>query len=155
MPQEYSAGAVIFHRTGKTIRYLLLRYLSEATGKPGYWGFAKGRIEPGEEIKTTVAREIGEETGSKDLVFISGFEEKNIYFFKRNRQDGKYETIRKEVIFCLVESKTDKVTLSPEHCDFVWLPYEEARERLTHESSREILAKANEKLRDYQPWGIF
>ena len=145
MPQEYSAGAVVFHRAGNTIKYLLLRYISEATGQPSYWGFTKGHIEPGETLKQTAAREIKEETSLVDIVFVNDVIGKNEYFFRRKQDDGRLETVHKEVVYYLAESKSDQVVIPPEsheHCDFAWLEYEEAVERLTHESSKAILSKA-------------
>ena len=64
----------------------------------GHWGFTKGTIEKGESKKETIAREIEEETGIKDIKFIEGFEEKISYFF---RQKGKL--FYKEVTFFLIE----------------------------------------------------
>jgi len=151
MPQEYSAGAVIFHKSGNTIKYLLLRYISEATGQPGYWGYAKGHIEPGETVKQTVVREIEEETSLKDVIFINDVIGKNEYFFRRKKQNGVVETIHKEVIYYLVESKNDQAAIphdSHEHCDLVWLPYQKAIQRLTHENSKRILNKANDILNE-------
>ncbi|MBU4332208.1 NUDIX domain-containing protein [Patescibacteria group bacterium] len=149
MPQEYSAGAVIFHRAGETIKYLLLRYISEATGEPGYWGFAKGHIEAGEEVKVTVVREVEEETGLRNVVFVGDILSKDEYFFRRKGPAGKTQTVHKEVIYYLVESKTDQAAIPPdshEHCELVWLSYEKAVERATHENSKMILGKANDIL---------
>ena len=142
MPQEFSAGAIIFHRAENKTKYLLLRYLKESTGQPGYWGFAKGKIEPNEDMKRTVTREIQEETGLKELNFVDNFQIKDEYFFKRKNASGLFETVHKEATYFLVESKTDIIILSPEHCDYVWLEYNEARGKLTHESMRKILDKA-------------
>ena len=60
MAIEKSAGAVVFHR-GKQTEYLLL--LST------YWGFPKGRIEPGEDERTAALREIKEETGPISITY--------------------------------------------------------------------------------------
>ena len=149
MPQEKSAGAVIFHRSSEKnrIKYLLLRYLKESTGQPGYWGFAKGKIEPNENIKLTVTREIQEETGLKDLKFIDNFQVRDEYFFKRKNDTGAYETVHKEAIYFLVKSETDKITLSSEHCNYAWLEYNDARKQLTHESMRKILDRANDVIK--------
>jgi len=143
MPQEYSAGAVIFHRAENKTKYLLLRYLQESTGQSGYWGFAKGKIEPSEDIKRTVTREIEEETGLKDLIFVGNFQIKDQYFFKRKNVQGYFETVHKEATYFLVQSKTDAIKLSPEHCDYAWLEYEEAINQLTHKSMKKILDQAN------------
>ncbi len=135
MPVEYSAGAIIFRREEGKIFYLLLQY------DPEYWGFPKGRIEEGEKEMTAAEREIREETGLEDTVFIKGFEESNEYFFKRQ---GK--TIFKTANFYLAETKTKEIKISKEHSDFKWLPYEEAKEQLTFKNAEETLKKANDFL---------
>lgn len=150
MPQEYSAGAVIFHKTGNTIKYLLLRHISEATGKPSYWGFSKGHIESGENSKQTAIREAAEETGLKNLVIIDNFQERIEFFFKRKKEDGNYKTIHKTVIFHLAETKSNQVIIpldSHEHCGFVWLEYKEAIQQATHKNSKKMLQSANNLLK--------
>jgi len=152
MPQEFSAGAVIFRKENGRKLYLLLHYESK------HWDFVKGHIELDENEEQTVVRETYEETGISELGFIPGFREKIEYFF---RQEGtavsakkadtaplapmgsKRETIHKQVIFLLAETNTKDVTLSFEHIGFEWLPYEEALGRLTFENAKDILKKAN------------
>lgn len=110
--------------------YLLLHYES------GHWEFVKGKIEKGEEDKDTVVREAREETGITDLNFVFGFREKIEYFYRREGQ-----TIHKEVIFFLAETKARVVKLSHEHIGFDWLPYEDAMARLTFDNAKNILKK--------------
>ena len=132
MPLEFSAGAIIFRREKGKKLFLLLHYAS------GHWDFVKGHIEKGEKIEETIIREGEEETGIKDLKFIPGFKEKLEYFYKR---DG--ETYHKDVIFLLAETKTEKVKVdSPEHQGYEWLEYDDAYERLTFKTAKEILEKA-------------
>jgi len=134
MPREISAGAVIFKRDKET-KYLLLRY------EAGHWDFPRGAIERGEEERDTVVREIKEETEISDLNFIPGFREKVSWFY---RKEG--ETIYKEAIFYLAETRRKEVRISFEHVDFKWLPYGEALAQLTFKNSKKVLQKANEFL---------
>lgn len=144
---EHSAGAVIFYENKKTgmIEYLLLRYPKVSRGEktriPNHWDFPKGHIEQGESEIETVTREVAEETGILSLTIIPGFREKIQYFFVR---DGK--RVFKEVAFYLAQSRTKKITLSFEHLDFIWLPFEGAREKVTHKNAKDTLQKANEFL---------
>jgi 8-oxo-dGTP pyrophosphatase MutT (NUDIX family) len=135
MPVEHSAGAIIFRKEEGRVFYLLLQY------DPKYWGFPKGQIKEGEEEIAAAKREIKEETGIEDVIFIEGFKEKNEYFFKHQ---GK--TIFKTVNFYLAETKTKEIKISEEHINFKWLPYEEAREQLTFKNAKEVLQKANDFL---------
>lgn len=130
--KEVSAGAVIFRKEGKKILYLALHYES------GHWDFVKGNVEEKENEKETVIREAEEETGLKDLNFIEGFREKLSYFYRKEK-----ETIYKEVIFLLAETKTKKIKLSYEHKGFKWLSYEEALKQLTYDNAKNILKKSH------------
>lgn len=132
MIKEKSAGAIIFKKNGK-VRYLFLK----KKYKTEYWDLPKGNIEKGEKEEETVEREIEEETGLKDLKFTPGFKEKINYFYKKNA-----DTVFKEVIFFLVESKTEDVKISPEHNSFEWVSYEEALKR-TKDNTRKVFEKAH------------
>ncbi|MEK6816759.1 MAG: NUDIX domain-containing protein, partial [Nanoarchaeota archaeon] len=116
-------------------KYLLLHY------DAGHWDLPKGMIEPGETELKCARREIGEETGIKDVFQVKGFAETESYFF---RQEGR--TVFKEVTFFLFESGTAEVKLSKEHKGFAWLNFHEAMSRLTYPNAKSILRKAHEFL---------
>lgn len=141
MPLENSAGAVVFRKENRQVYYLLLHYPSSGKARHSYWDFPKGHIEKGEKEKDTVRREVKEETGLKDIKFLSGFKEQIRYFF---RFQGK--NILKFVSFYLAETKTKKVIISEEHLGYQWLPYQDALERLRFKNAKELLQKANEFL---------
>ena len=152
MTIEKASGAVIFRRENQKIYYLILDY------GYGYWGFSKGHMEQGEELKQTALREAEEETGIKDLKFIEGFEQKSEYSYevngqkifrenKRNSFELKDKDIFKIVVYFLTETKTKKVMISSEHKAYEWLLYEEALDKLTYRDCKETLEKANEFLR--------
>lgn len=136
MPVEKSAGAVIFRKEKDTIKYLLLHY------EAGHWDLPKGHIEKGENLEEAARREIEEETGIKDIKFISDFKETIKYFYKRDSK--KFFKI---VVFFLAQTKTKDVKISYEHQGFKWLPYEKAREQLTFRNAKDVLKKANDFLR--------
>src|SRR3989475_9737890 len=62
-----SAGAVVFRRTERGPRLLVLRAYKN-------WDFPKGMIEPGESELDAAKRETAEETGLADLEFPFGDE---------------------------------------------------------------------------------
>jgi len=132
MPQEFSSGVVVFRNEEGNTLYLLLHY------EAGHWDFVKGNVEKGESAEQTARRECEEETGIKELEFLAGFKEKIEYFYRRER-----ETIHKQVMFLLAETKTKEVKISWEHVGFEWLPYEKALERLTYKNAKEVLEKAH------------
>lgn len=139
---EFSAGAVIFFKPPRRYRpkdrkqraYLLLQY-SET-----YWGLAKGHIETKETSLAAAEREILEETGLR-VQFLRGFKEKERYFFRR-----KGVLVFKQVTYFLARSFSKRIRLSSEHQDYLWLPYQEAREKLTYKNAKQLLDKAEQFL---------
>ncbi len=138
MPSEKSCGAVIFKANGER-KYLLLHY------EGGHWDFVKGHVERNETEKQTVLRETQEEVGLTDVNFIDGYRQPISYYYKRA---GK--TVYKEVVFYLLESKTDSVRLSREHVGYDWLRYDKAYERLTYKNAKDTIRKAHEHLEKMQ-----
>lgn len=136
MASESSAGAVIFRKDGKQILYLLLHYQF----KTDYWDFPKGNIEEGESEEATAMREIKEETGIKNMNFIPDFKEKISYVYKKGN-----DTVFKNVVFYLAETKSREVEISFEHTGYEWVGFETAAKRLK-ENSRKVLVKADEFL---------
>ena len=138
MKQERSAGAIVF-RKDKELEYLLLHY------EAGHWDLPKGHIEANETEQQTIKREIEEETGIKDVKIVHGFKEKIQYYFK-----FKNELIRKEVLFYLAQTETKLIKISFEHIGFEWLPFEEAKEKLTYKNAKIILEKGNNFLKTHK-----
>lgn len=136
MTQKKSCGAAVFKKN-KEVKYLLLHY------EAGHWDYVKGEVEKGESERDTVMRELEEETGITDGRFIGDFREEISYFYKMR---GK--TVFKEVVFFLIETRTDDVRLSHEHIGYEWLDYPKALERLTYRNAKDMLEKAHNYLRD-------
>jgi bis(5'-nucleosidyl)-tetraphosphatase len=89
-----------------------------------YWDFPKGRVEPGEDPLAAATREVEEETGLADLAFRWGeaFHETAPY------SGGKVAR------YYVAESPRGEAKLPvsaelgrPEHDEFRWLPFAEAR----------------------------
>jgi bis(5'-nucleosidyl)-tetraphosphatase len=128
--REKSCGAVVFLKNSE-VKYLLLHY------EAGHWDFVKGNVEPNESDRETVIRELREETGIADAKFIEDFKEKIDYFYRRQGA-----TIHKEVIFFLMETRTETVKISFEHIGYIWLNYQQAMEKLTFKNAKDVLQKA-------------
>ena len=135
MLSEKSCGAVVYLRKCSEVLYLLLHY------EAGHWDFVKGNVEVNEAEKETVVRELREETGITDAHFVEAFREKIDYYYRRQG-----ETVHKEVIFYLMETSTETITISFEHVGSIWLNYSQALEKLTFKNARELLKKANQIL---------
>lgn len=136
MYDEISVGSVLFILdTNFNVNYLILNY------SYGHWDFPKGNIENGESELDTIKREIMEETGITDINFIDDFRQQISYRYKK-----KFKLVNKLVIYYIVETKSNKVVLSFEHVNFVWLNYNDALNRLSFDNSKKILKNANEFL---------
>lgn len=122
-----SAGIVVLRREGDTWRFLLLRAYSS-------WDFPKGRVESGEDPLDGALRETCEETTLADLVFTWG------HSFK---ETAPYNHGRKVARYYLAETTTAHVDLPislelgrPEHDEFRWCTYEEARQLVSPRVAR-------------------
>ena len=124
-----AAGAVVVWR-GEDVepRYLLLRVYN-------YWDFPKGELAAGEEAFAAARREVEEETTLIDLRFPWG---------ETYRETPPYRG-GKVARYYLAESPAGSVRLPvspelgrPEHHEFRWLSYEQAR-ALLGERLRPIL----------------
>jgi bis(5'-nucleosidyl)-tetraphosphatase len=161
MRVERSAGFVVFTKQSAASKsnarlYLLLDY-----GQ--HWDYPKGHVEKGEVDSVAALRELREETGINDVQIIPGFVRKIVYFFRAAQRDSqddskpasksgksaksaKTELVKKEVVFFLGRATGDEVSLSEEHCNYAYLPFEEALKRLTFANAREVLRAAEQFL---------
>ncbi len=136
MLHEKSCGVIIYCGD-KERDYLLLKY------DYGHWGFVKGKIEKSEKEKDAAVRETQEETGINkgELSFVPNFKETISYVYNKA---GK--TISKQVIFFLAKTQQYHIKLSYEHKDYAWLPYADAKKKLTFQNSKNLLEKAHKEL---------
>jgi len=137
---EHSAGAIIFYLAeDESWLYLLLHYPS------GHWDFPKGVVEEGEDDLETAFREVYEETGipREKLILIDGFREEVRYRFYSHGT-----VVKKSVTFFLMRSLTMDVKISWEHRGFRWLPYSEALKQTTFKTGKELLMKAEKRVRE-------
>jgi len=151
--KEKSVGAVIYckikNEKGKrNVEYLILHYsprnrFDNRRPKPGHWDYVKGHMENDENELTTLRREIREEIGlnKTDYRVVPGFKELLKYNFRSTK--GLHY---KEVAFYLVETNTKKTTLSHEHDNYKWLPYNKALDTITFKGGKEMLIRANKYL---------
>ena len=133
--EERSAGFIICYRPPDDPtrpRYLLLDY-----GR--HWDFAKGHVHAGEDDLTAAYRELREETGIAAARLVPGFRQEIVYFFRHPKRG----LIRKTVVFFLAEVDRPDVVLSHEHEGFAFLPFEEALQRVTYATAKQVLRAAD------------
>ena len=110
---ETSAGGVVMHAAGDEPRYLIIR------DSYGNWGFPKGHLEDGERPEEAALREVREETCLEIEIV------KPIKIFHLYRGDKTAQNELVGIIYwCTTQS--DRITLSPEHDAYRWLPPYEA-----------------------------
>ena len=132
---EHSFGVIPFYHKGDRIYFLLIQHNS------GHWSFPKGHPEAGETEMETARRELREETGIGEVVLRAEpvLEEQ---YTKPAWVDAQ-QVAAKTVRYFLGEVLNPKVQLQQaEAQDYCWATYEEAREIVTYDSSRRLLAQA-------------
>jgi 8-oxo-dGTP pyrophosphatase MutT (NUDIX family) len=115
-----AAGAVVFRRSERGIRVLILRAYNN-------WDFPKGLIEPGEDALAAAKREVEEETGLAGLEYPFGDEFKETLPYAG----------RKVARYYLAETDEAELRLPvspelgrPEHHEYRWVSFEEAEDLL-------------------------
>ena len=115
-----AAGAVVFRRSDKGIRLLVLRAYKN-------WDFPKGTIEPGEDALAAAKREVQEETGLAALDYPFGDEHRETVPYANNKIARYY----------LAETDAEKIELPvspelgrPEHHEYRWVSFDEAEDLL-------------------------
>ena len=119
-PAPRAAGAVVFRRSDRGIRILLLRAYKN-------WDFPKGLVEPGENELSAAKREVEEETGLADLDYPFGDDFKETLPYSGNKVARYY----------LAETDAEKLVLPvspelgrPEHHEYRWVSFDEAEDLL-------------------------
>lgn len=120
LPPIRAAGAIVFRRTERGVRLLVLRAFAN-------WDFPKGLVEKGESEFAAAQREVKEETGLTDLDYPFGDEHRDTVPYANNKIASYY----------LAETEQAQVTLlvsaelgRPEHDEFRWLSFDEAEDLL-------------------------
>jgi dATP pyrophosphohydrolase len=124
--------------------------LLERAGHPGFWQSVTGSQDPGETLRETAIREVGEETGLdanryrlEDWNLHNDFE---IYPVWRHRYAPGI-THNTEHAFSLQLPERLPVRIAPgEHTAFQWLPWREAAEKVFSWTNRQAILMLPERL---------
>jgi 8-oxo-dGTP pyrophosphatase MutT (NUDIX family) len=132
-----AAGVLIWRGSARAPEFLLLRNARHAT-----WGFAKGHLEPDEDLLEGALRECREETGlhltAADLD--PAFADVALHRTPRGN-------LKRVVMFLATTASTpDGFRLSHEHDEHGWLPADQALRQLAHEAQRRTLVRAAVRL---------
>ncbi len=136
--REPTAGGIIFRRNDqKDIEILLIQ---DAKNR---WTIPKGHIEEGETAKETAQREIGEETGLKDVKVLNWLGK--IHF--RYRRASSLVLMTTEIFLVAAQGDTNK--LAPEEWmnGIKWFPVPEALDKIEYEDISKLILLAMKKIR--------
>ncbi|GAB6183388.1 NUDIX hydrolase [Thermodesulfovibrio hydrogeniphilus] len=134
MKRHYSAGGVVYKIENGQIKILLI-----ATKNKTVWAFPKGHVESGEKGEETALREIKEETGIEGKI-VDELGEVSYWFVLEGQKCFKI------VKYFLVEYTGGEIFPQWEIDTAEWFSVDEALEKLTYKSDKEILKKAMEKI---------
>jgi 8-oxo-dGTP pyrophosphatase MutT (NUDIX family) len=112
-----SAGVVVLRWEGDKCRYLLLRAYR-------HWDFPKGIVEPGEDPLRAACREAEEETSLRELDFRWGPQYVETGPHGRGKVARYYVAETQEVS---VRLPVSPMLGRPEHHEYRWVTFEEAR----------------------------
>ena len=130
MKQEKSCGCIVINENNEV---LLIHH------NAGHWDFPKGHVEEGETEVQTAIREVKEETNIDVEV-----NEKYRYVTEYSPK----ENVMKKVIFFLAKNiSNNKEAQLEEVSEVKWFNIEEAIEKITYNTSKEILIKLKKDLK--------
>jgi 8-oxo-dGTP pyrophosphatase MutT (NUDIX family) len=128
MKYEKSCGAVIFDED----KVLVIQQVK------GHWGFPKGHVEEGETEVETAIREIKEETNLDVEI-----DDIHRYVERYSPEKG----IEKDVVFFIAKKVGGEIKVQEEEVKATeWLLPNDAMDRLTFDSSKNILSKVMKDL---------
>src|SRR4051812_14348943 len=113
-----AAGCVVFRRTPRGPRFLVLRAFKN-------WDFPKGLVEAGEDQLACAKREVAEETGLTSLDYPFGDEHRDTVPYGNNKIARYYLAETEEVEIALPVSPE---LGRPQHHEYRWVSHEEAEE---------------------------
>lgn len=131
--EETSAGGIVYRLDNGEPRYLLIRDSYKN------WGFPKGHLEDGERPEAAAIREVGEETGLRDLA-LRGLVDTIDWRFR-----FRGSPIHKVCHFFLMESPRSGT--SPQRTEGItacrWSTFSEAEKMVSYRNAREVLRRAH------------
>ena len=138
---QESAGGVVVRRIDGDVHVLLIRDPYKN------WGLPKGHLEGEETPASAALREVTEETGLVDLELGPRIDQIDWYFRLKGVLVHKYCT------FFLISSPAGEAV--PEESEgiteCVWLPLDQALERITYENAGAVLETARDMMRADPP----
>jgi 8-oxo-dGTP pyrophosphatase MutT (NUDIX family) len=135
--REVSAGGLIWRRSNGKVDVVLVRPAGKQT-----WVLPKGHLEPGEGAIEAAAREATEESGLQVVAGEPLGEVSYVYSWRDSPADSSIK-IFKRVHFYLMECiGGDPAAHDAEIDEVAWLSIDDAIDRASHKSERDLIVKA-------------
>ncbi len=135
--REVSAGGVVFRRSGKGVSFALMKDPYKK------WTFPKGRVEKGEDLEETAARETLEELGLEEIRFWDDLGQIDIWFRDRFEKQGKL--VHKDIHFYLFETRSN-ANLKPDPKQHAmaakWVPMSKVLQMSDYKDMKPIVERA-------------
>lgn len=148
MPYKQPVSVLVVIHTA-ALEVLLL----ERADRPGYWQSVTGSRDDDESLQQTAIREVFEETGLHAEHFqLVDWQRQNVYeiypVWRHRYAPGV--TQNTEHVYGLQLPHVQPVKISPsEHLNYVWLPWQEAAEKVFSPSNRAAIMQLPERARQH------
>ena len=129
------AGGIVFRQDSVGIAILLVR----AKRDPSSWIFPKGHIEPGETPRATAVRETREEAGVQGQAITEIGDPQEFEWVGR--------WYRVQYFLIRMTSESDET----DGREKAWFPFDEALDRSSFPSARDLLGQARNKIEALEP----
>lgn len=138
LPKENLGGAIVYRKEKDKVIFALVHDVF------GYWTLSKSKLQKGEDLKKGTLRALEKEFGLKKVKLGSKIGT-NEYI----ASDPEKGLLRKVATIFLAETKEKNLKLGESGGldDVGWFDYEETKELKIYDDIKELLKKANEKLR--------
>jgi 8-oxo-dGTP pyrophosphatase MutT (NUDIX family) len=111
--------------------------------RSGIWGFPKGHVENGESEIETARREILEETGIKNIVFIKNFRQEDVYIIDVAASHTAKRQVEKHSIYFLALPLEDTLDFDRnEILKLKWANINQAQDILSFANQKKIINSA-------------
>ena len=131
MKQEKSCGCIVLNDKNQV---LLIH------NNAGHWDFPKGHVEEGETEIQTAIREVKEETNIDVEV--------NDKYRYTVEYSPKEAVIKEVVLFLAKNISNNKEAQLEEVSEVQWVDFEEALDKITYDTSKQVLQKLKEDLKE-------
>ena len=132
---------VVYRRVKAGLEFLVVKRVPT---DGGFWQAVTGTIEDGEDEVTTLKRELAEEAGITDPLYISEL--------LHTYEWAVYDLQGTDHVFAVEVRADSDVKLEPtEHDEFMWLPLEQAVNKLKYDGNKTSMQQVNDYIKALKP----